>query len=274
MAITPADIEKKTFSTALRGYDLDEVDDFLDEMVVAVRELEGELTQARARVAELERDPNAPAPAPVVSTGPDESAVGRALVAAQVAADRLLEEAQAEAERKLSETNSEADRILEGARTEADTFAKDRDEKKAAIEAEMAQLTSLVSGVRTRLAMLATSVADKLDEMDAVVAGSIAAESALSETEAVDAESAEVLDFSSEDESGYATIDLADDEPIQALVGERPEDPEDDDNDAEGDDAELDLAEVDEDEQVGNLEAGSAGIVGFDSDHAEGNDEV
>ncbi len=39
MAITPADIEKKTFSTALRGYDLDEVDDFLDEMVAAVREL-------------------------------------------------------------------------------------------------------------------------------------------------------------------------------------------------------------------------------------------
>ena len=43
MAITPADIEKKTFSTALRGYDLDEVDDFLDEMVVAVRGLEEEL---------------------------------------------------------------------------------------------------------------------------------------------------------------------------------------------------------------------------------------
>ena len=59
MAITPADIEKKTFSTALRGYDLDEVDDFLDEMVVAVRELEEELAQARERVAQLEQDPDA-----------------------------------------------------------------------------------------------------------------------------------------------------------------------------------------------------------------------
>jgi DivIVA domain-containing protein len=75
MAITPADIEKKTFSTALRGYDLDEVDDFLDEMVVAVRELEGELTQARARIAELEQDPTAAAAAAAAATPPPAPAV-------------------------------------------------------------------------------------------------------------------------------------------------------------------------------------------------------
>ncbi|MGH8948251.1 MAG: DivIVA domain-containing protein, partial [Acidimicrobiia bacterium] len=67
MTITPADIEKKTFSTALRGYDLDEVDDFLDEMVVAVRELEEELARANQRVAQLENDPEAMA---AVSTAP------------------------------------------------------------------------------------------------------------------------------------------------------------------------------------------------------------
>ena len=86
MAITPADIEKKTFSTALRGYDLDEVDDFLDEMVVAVRELEEELVQAKERVAQLEQDPEAVAALAAVSAAavsaapstpaPDESADG------------------------------------------------------------------------------------------------------------------------------------------------------------------------------------------------------
>jgi hypothetical protein len=35
----------------------------------------------------------------------------------------------------------------------------------------MADMTGLVAGVRTQLAVLATSVADKLDEMDAAVAG-------------------------------------------------------------------------------------------------------
>jgi cell division initiation protein len=164
MAITPADIEKKTFSTALRGYDLDEVDDFLDEMVVGVRELEEELNTARQRVAELEGDPQAVAAAAEAvqsaAPGPDESAVGRALVAAQQAADRMLDDAR-----------TEADKIVSEARSEADTFAQERDAKKAEVDAEMSQMTELVAGVRTKLAVLATTVADKLDEMDAAVAG-------------------------------------------------------------------------------------------------------
>jgi len=264
MAITPADIEKKTFSTALRGYDLDEVDDFLDEMVVAVRELETELTQARARVAELERDPGAPAP--VVASGPDESAVGRALVAAQLAADRLIEEARVEAERKLEETHTEADRILEGARTEADTFVRDRDEKKAAIEAEMVQLNSLVAGVRTRLAMLATSVADKLDEMDAVVAGSSSADAVQAGAVVGADEASEGLDFSADEETGYATIDLGGEEELEVAAAEELSELTDVDD---GVDAKLDL-EVDEDDDG----AGSTVIEGLDDGDAEGNEEV
>jgi len=162
MAITPADIEKKTFSTALRGYDLDEVDDFLDEMVVAVRELEEELARAKERVAQLENDPEAmaalaAAPPP---PGPDESAVGRALIAAQEAADKMLADAR-----------TEADKIVGDARSEANSFAQERDRKKAEVDAEMAEMTGLVAGVRNQLAVLATTVADKLDEMDAVVSG-------------------------------------------------------------------------------------------------------
>lgn len=160
MAITTSDIEKKTFSTALRGYDLDEVDDFLDEMVVAVRELQDELARAKARVAELERDPDAPQAAVLGTIAPDESAVGRALVAAQQAADRMLEDAR-----------GEADKIVGDARSEADTFARDRDRRRAEVEAEMVEMTGLVAGVRNQLAVLATTVADKLDEMDAAVAG-------------------------------------------------------------------------------------------------------
>lgn len=269
MAITPADIEKKTFSTALRGYDLDEVDDFLDEMVVAVRELETELTQARVRIAELERDPAAPAPAPVTATGPDESAVGRALVTAQVAADRLLEEARLEADRKLAETQSEADRILEGARTEADTFVRDRDEKKAAIEAEMAQLNSLVAGVRTRLAMLATSVADKLDEMDAVVAGSLAANHARPETDLTDEEPSEGLSFTADEEIGFDTIDLGGDGEAEVEVDVDV----DEELSAESDiddvvEAELDL-DADEDHEATDLSHVEGSVDADDDDEAD-----
>lgn len=278
MAITPADIEKKTFSTALRGYDLDEVDDFLDEMVVAVRELETELADARARIAELERDPDAAAPsaaptiAPVAAPSIDEGAVGRALVAAQQAADRLLEDARVEAERKLSETQYEADRLLEGARMEADTFARDRDERKAEIEAEMSELNSLVSGVRTRLAMLATAVADKLDEMDAVVAGSKNGDSAHRAPEGEEATSETEPGFSSFEESGDASIDLGGEDDLEIEVVEVPsvETGSEDDVDA---DLDLDLDEAGSDGVDGNADEGSERVDGLDED-TEGNEEI
>ncbi len=178
MPITPSDIEHKTFSTALRGYDLDEVDDFLDEIVVALRDLHGELTAARAKIAELEQSKGS---AGVVAVGAgDESAVGRVLILAQqtadrtleearAEADRTLEEARAEADRKLEEANSEADRTLSEARTEADSFEAVREQRREAAQTEMAELGVLVASVRNQLALLATTVADKLDEMDSTI---------------------------------------------------------------------------------------------------------
>ncbi|MFZ0626810.1 MAG: DivIVA domain-containing protein [Acidimicrobiia bacterium] len=160
MALTPSDIEKKTFSTALRGYDLDEVDDFLDEMVGSLRDLQEEVAQAKARVAELERGGATAGEHAAPAVVADESAVGRALVAAQETADRMLEDAKKEAED-----------IVSAARSEADNFTMERDAKKAEIDAEMAEMSQQVAGVRTQLASLATAVADRLDEMDSVIAG-------------------------------------------------------------------------------------------------------
>jgi cell division initiation protein len=166
MPITPSDIEHKTFSTALRGYDLDEVDDFLDEIVVALRDLHGELTAARAKIAELEQTKgSSPAPA----GGGDEAAVGRVLILAQQAADKTVEEARAEADQLLEQARAEAERTLSEARTEADSFEADREQRREAATSEMAELSLLVASVRNQLALLATSVADRLDEMDSTI---------------------------------------------------------------------------------------------------------
>ncbi len=247
MAITPADIEKKTFSTALRGYDLDEVDDFLDEMVVAVRELEEELVQAKERVAQLEQDPDAVAALAAVSAAPstpapDESAVGRALIAAQAAADRMLDDAR-----------SEADKIVGDARSEADTFARERDRKKAEVDAEMAEMTGLVAGVRNQLALLATTVADKLDEMDAAVSGAHSKGSMDQETDTGTADS----EHDMEDDSADEIVDGGDE--LDHDVGEG------DGSEPDGEAGlEVDLAEVESDE--GDDDAGSSEIEGGDSE--------
>jgi DivIVA domain-containing protein len=173
--LTTADIEQKTFSTALRGYDLDEVDDFLDEIVTTVRALNEQLDEARgaaeapvitAAVSEPEPvvvpvpEPE-PEPEPVIMTPApeiDESAIGRALIAAQNAADRLLEDAR-----------SEAGKIVDGAKSEADSWSAEREAKRREAETEIARLTDRVASVRSELSVLAGEVAEKLDEMDSVI---------------------------------------------------------------------------------------------------------
>jgi cell division initiation protein len=149
MTLSPADVEQKTFSTALRGYDLDEVDDFLDEIVATIKELSDQLAAAKQAAAAVT----------VESAGrgevPDESAVGRALITAQETADQIVADARREAER-----------IVQEADTEAETLQSEKERRKAEAEAEMAELSERVAGVRAQLAVLATSVADRLDEMD------------------------------------------------------------------------------------------------------------
>lgn len=162
MTLTPSDVEQKTFSTALRGYDLDEVDDFLDEVVTTIRELNEQVAEASqapapAPPAPVETPPE-PAPTPEPTPPADESAVGRALIAAQETADKIV-----------SDAREEAERILEQARTEADDLASAKEQQRAATEAEMAELTEHVAGVRSRLAVLATAVANRLDEMDEAI---------------------------------------------------------------------------------------------------------
>lgn len=182
--MTPSDIEQKTFSTALRGYDLDEVDDFLDDVVATIRDLQEELAEARSSAAK--------SPEPVA----DESAVGRALIAAQSAADQILAAARGDADRSLADAKEEADRVLAEARGQADEFIAERDSKRAEAEAEMQVLSEHVSNIRTQLALLATAVADKLDEMDALIAGEVA-------------ESGQASGTGGWDEDAEATVDAA-----------------------------------------------------------------
>lgn len=165
MALTPSDVEQKTFSTALRGYDLDEVDDFLDEVVATLRDLQDQVATAKAVAPEADEG------AAVSVSGDEESVLGRVLITAQNTADSMVAEAKEEAETKVADARDEAEKILEDARTEAETWSTERDQKKAEAETEMSELAQRVASVRTQLAVLATAVADRLDEMDDAIGG-------------------------------------------------------------------------------------------------------
>ncbi|AYG04761.1 DivIVA domain-containing protein [Gryllotalpicola protaetiae] len=107
MALTPEDVVNKRFQpTKFReGYDQDEVDDFLDEVVVELRrlnqendELKQRLVAADSRVAELQRSgasaAPAPVPAPVPVVAPVPAAVSTPTTAMPVAAPSPVDETQ------------------------------------------------------------------------------------------------------------------------------------------------------------------------------------
>ena len=131
MALTPEDVVNKRFQpTKFReGYDQDEVDDFLDEVVVELRRLNGENEELRQRLAAAESGaPQAAAPAPVPSfTAPEPTP---APVAAPIAAP-VVPSASAEAEEQASTTN-----LLQLARRLHEEHVREGAEKRDALIAE------------------------------------------------------------------------------------------------------------------------------------------
>ena len=140
MAITPADIEQKTFSEAKKhGYDTEEVDEFLDQlsaevdaMLKKIKDLKDRLTASeqqlaasQAQVTQL-KEQAAAAPVPVAQpTAPQpsglsasESQISRVLIIAQQSADQLVENARNNAENIRNEADRKAREVIRQALAE------------------------------------------------------------------------------------------------------------------------------------------------------------
>lgn len=150
MVLTPIDVQQKTFATALRGYDLDEVDDFLDAVVVALKDYDQRLTDAQERISTLQAE--------LSDRGDAEGAIARALVAAQRSADGILADAR-----------EEADRIVGDASNEASALAGQRDNEQQVLREEIAAIQEKIVHVRDAVAELAATIPSTLDEMDSVL---------------------------------------------------------------------------------------------------------
>lgn len=141
--LTPIDIQQKKFTTALRGYDLDEVDDFLDDVVTTLRDYDQRLRDAEERAAVLDAELNAKR-----ETG---DAITRAFVVAQKSADGIVADA-----------HQQADRIVSSARLEATTLSASQQQEKKMLEDELTALRASVGDIRRRLAALAERTAGEL----------------------------------------------------------------------------------------------------------------
>lgn len=148
MALTPLDIHNKEFRRSFRGYNEDEVDDFLDQvtrdfeaLIREKEELTEQLSQAQARIEQYRNL---------------ETALQNAIVVAQSAADEVKANARKEAELILQEAHAEAERIIHAAQ-----------ERQRRIQDEAEEAKRQLALFRGRVRALLMSQLELLDGVEA-----------------------------------------------------------------------------------------------------------
>ena len=129
MTLLPEDVRKKTFTPVrLReGYDMGEVDQFLDEVEVELTRLHQENEDLRAKATG--------SPSATTAT-PDAQPVVRTIPEAANAAARLLEIAGQNAEQLVSEAHESADKIVGEATVRAERLEAESKAKAEALQTE------------------------------------------------------------------------------------------------------------------------------------------
>jgi DivIVA domain-containing protein len=204
---TPHLLTDVRFSVSRKGYDPDEVDNFLERVSAAVAQLQDKLRQAagqaeaaearaaeatkaqavlQARIDALEGElaaaregaVAAAPPAPVRDTQEDAEQASRVLVMAQRTADAAIEDAQNAARATLdeartqagtvvSEAEQEASRILAKARTDADDLVTHR---RQALAEEVRHLETVRDAITGDVATLERHVAEQRGVLQASLA--------------------------------------------------------------------------------------------------------
>ena len=147
MEVTPQVLHEVEFRAKVRGYDPDEVDDFLERVAAGVAQLQDRLreaveraTAAEAKVADLQATVKAGG-GPASSDA--EETLRRTLVLAQRTADAAVKEATDEADRVVADASARASSLLSEAEARAGAIVKDaEDEVRKGVDATRQRLVA------------------------------------------------------------------------------------------------------------------------------------
>ena len=179
MALTPDDVVTKQFQHVRfkEGFDPDEVDDFLDEIVVEWRKTIAENEELKAKLAAFESGESAPAsapeaaeepaaaepvaeaevieevpaPAPAVSNEGPAAASAGIIELAQRLHDEHVAEGKAQRDQLISEAQSQAASIVNEAEAKGREEMARLDRERATLEARITELRTFERDYRTQL---------------------------------------------------------------------------------------------------------------------------
>ena len=122
MPLTPLDIHNKEFSRRMRGYDEDEVNEFLDQVIKDYEALIRENKELQNQVLALQEKLNHFANL--------EETLSKTIIIAQEAADEVKNNAKKEAQLLIKEAEKNADRIINEALAKSRKIALEIEEMK------------------------------------------------------------------------------------------------------------------------------------------------
>jgi cell division initiation protein len=123
MILTPQDIQSQQFHVRFRGFDVEEVDDFLEKIAAAFQAVAEENQQLKGRLEAMEKD---------LSTYQNQQkSFQSAIIAAQNVADAMKEKSREEAEAIVGEAREEARLGREEAKREIADLKKNIDHLKS-----------------------------------------------------------------------------------------------------------------------------------------------
>lgn len=185
MDLTPQVINEVEFSMARRGYDPDQVDEFLEKVAAAVGELNAHMAELRERMsaserraAELERRaserPERVVEAPAGPSAADINAAAeaeletmkRTLLLAQRTADAAVREAEADARRIVAEAEEEARTAHEATRQAVLEELAALEAARDALREDVDAMEAYVGGQRDRLVATIADLQRLVDDPD------------------------------------------------------------------------------------------------------------
>ena len=169
MAITVQMIEDKEFSIKFKGYDQEEVNEFLDQICDEMVAMQDEINSLQQRLRSQVTPPGAFGSVPAPSLGKTQTIPAQASVRREEpqpvvqeaprqdnteAARKLLASAQQVYDQMISDAKREAEEIVNGARVRAESAVGDLEQEKARINQEIEMLKSTAKDYRSRFMRL------------------------------------------------------------------------------------------------------------------------
>lgn len=187
MTLKPQDIQSKQFHVRLRGFDVDEVDVFLEQVAEDFLTLIQENKQLKERLQELTKE--------IDAYRQQEKEFQHAILSAQKVADEMKEKSRQEADNLLAESRDEAQSLLDAAHTEV-----------AGLQQQIEELKNVKIKARDEVQEILNKSLARLDEVfKEVPAGEAEQTEAEFPVEAVSGTESEI-----EEETTAETDDLSD----------------------------------------------------------------